>query len=166
MVMLSLALPWGSPALYGAEAGPGLRMGQGWMRRAASPVLTPLSPQAQPTDMRALQDFEEPDKLHIQMNDIITVIEGRYSMGWEGRCCMAGSGTRISCQLQGCQPAWGPQERGDCEHWQSCGEQGALPLQHSAVGSLQCGGQPCPCCPPRPPPLTHPTVPCPRAAPC
>lgn len=33
--------------------------------------------QAQPTDMRALQDFEEPDKLHIQMNDVITVIEGR-----------------------------------------------------------------------------------------
>ncbi|XP_009078635.1 PREDICTED: activated CDC42 kinase 1, partial [Acanthisitta chloris] len=26
--------------------------------------------EAQPTDMRALQDFEEPDKLHIQMNDI------------------------------------------------------------------------------------------------
>lgn len=34
--------------------------------------------------MRALQDFEEPDKLHIQMNDIITVIEGRYCSGWEG----------------------------------------------------------------------------------
>lgn len=34
-------------------------------------------PQAQPTDMRALQDFEEPDKLHIQMNDVITIIEGR-----------------------------------------------------------------------------------------
>lgn len=40
-------------------------------------ALTPPSLQAQPTDMRALQDFEEPDKLHIQMNDIITVIEGR-----------------------------------------------------------------------------------------
>lgn len=40
-------------------------------------ALTPLCPQAQPTDMRALQDFEEPDKLHIQMNDVITVIEGR-----------------------------------------------------------------------------------------
>lgn len=79
MVMLSLALSWGSPALYGAGACPGLKMGQGWTRRAASTVLTPLSPQAQPTDMRALQDFEEPDKLHIQMNDIITVIEGRYS---------------------------------------------------------------------------------------
>ncbi|NXD00161.1 ACK1 kinase, partial [Certhia familiaris] len=40
--------------------------------------------EAQPTDMRALQDFEEPDKLHIQMNDIITVIEGRYCMGgWQ-----------------------------------------------------------------------------------
>uniref|UniRef100_H3AAW0 Tyrosine kinase, non-receptor, 2b n=1 Tax=Latimeria chalumnae TaxID=7897 RepID=H3AAW0_LATCH len=32
--------------------------------------------EAQPTDMRALQDFEEPDKLLIQMNDVITVIEG------------------------------------------------------------------------------------------
>ncbi|KAI4904694.1 hypothetical protein NFI96_027264, partial [Prochilodus magdalenae] len=30
-----------------------------------------------PTDMRALQDFDEPDKLHIQMNDVITIIEGR-----------------------------------------------------------------------------------------
>ncbi|XP_048810518.1 activated CDC42 kinase 1 isoform X3 [Lagopus muta] len=37
--------------------------------------------EAQPTDMRALQDFEEPDKLHIQMNDIITVIEGRLYLG-------------------------------------------------------------------------------------
>uniref|UniRef100_A0A8B9ED90 non-specific protein-tyrosine kinase n=2 Tax=Anser cygnoides TaxID=8845 RepID=A0A8B9ED90_ANSCY len=47
-------------------------------------VLTPSPspPQAQPTDMRALQDFEEPDKLHIQMNDIITVIEGRAENYW------------------------------------------------------------------------------------
>lgn len=30
-----------------------------------------------PTDMRALQDFEEEDKLHIQANDVITIIEGR-----------------------------------------------------------------------------------------
>lgn len=30
-----------------------------------------------PTDMRALQDFDEPDKLEIQMNDVITIIEGR-----------------------------------------------------------------------------------------
>nr|XP_021136238.1 activated CDC42 kinase 1 isoform X3 [Columba livia] len=37
--------------------------------------------EAQPTDMRALQDFEEADKLHIQMNDIITVIEGRLYLG-------------------------------------------------------------------------------------
>nr|XP_020032091.1 activated CDC42 kinase 1 isoform X11 [Castor canadensis] len=37
--------------------------------------------EAQPTDMRALQDFEEPDKLHIQMNDVITVIEGRLYLG-------------------------------------------------------------------------------------
>ncbi|XP_066475599.1 activated CDC42 kinase 1 isoform X2 [Tiliqua scincoides] len=38
--------------------------------------------EAQPTDMCALQDFEEPDKLHIQMNDIITVIEGRAENYW------------------------------------------------------------------------------------
>lgn len=55
-------------------------------------VLTPSPspPQAQPTDMRALQDFEEPDKLHIQMNDIITVIEGRYCTAGEGTCQPAG----------------------------------------------------------------------------
>lgn len=40
-------------------------------------VSSAFLPQAQPTDMRALQDFDEPDKLHIEMNDIITVIEGR-----------------------------------------------------------------------------------------
>ncbi|PIO30281.1 hypothetical protein AB205_0164520, partial [Aquarana catesbeiana] len=41
--------------------------------------------EAQPTDMRALQDFQEPDKLHIQINDVITVIEGRYQFPptWE-----------------------------------------------------------------------------------
>ncbi|KAM8953087.1 activated CDC42 kinase 1 [Pelodytes ibericus] len=38
--------------------------------------------EAQPTDMRALQDFEEPDKLDIQMNDVITVIEGRAENYW------------------------------------------------------------------------------------
>ncbi|XP_054840114.1 activated CDC42 kinase 1 isoform X2 [Eublepharis macularius] len=38
--------------------------------------------EAQPTDMRALQDFEEPDKLLIQMSDIITVIEGRAENYW------------------------------------------------------------------------------------
>ncbi|XP_064418366.1 tyrosine kinase, non-receptor, 2b isoform X2 [Latimeria chalumnae] len=38
--------------------------------------------EAQPTDMRALQDFEEPDKLLIQMNDVITVIEGRAENYW------------------------------------------------------------------------------------
>ncbi|XP_062987832.1 activated CDC42 kinase 1 isoform X2 [Elgaria multicarinata webbii] len=38
--------------------------------------------EAQPTDMRALQDFEEPDKLLIEMNDIITVIEGRAENYW------------------------------------------------------------------------------------
>lgn len=30
-----------------------------------------------PTDMKALQDFEEEDKLQIKMNDVITIIEGR-----------------------------------------------------------------------------------------
>lgn len=30
-----------------------------------------------PTEMRALQDFDEPDKLHIQIDDVITIIEGR-----------------------------------------------------------------------------------------
>lgn len=30
-----------------------------------------------PTDMRALQDFEEEGKLQIKMNDVITIIEGR-----------------------------------------------------------------------------------------
>uniref|UniRef100_A0A8C1MJ74 Activated CDC42 kinase 1 n=1 Tax=Cyprinus carpio TaxID=7962 RepID=A0A8C1MJ74_CYPCA len=35
-----------------------------------------------PTDMRALQDFNEPDKLQIQMNDVITIIEGRAENYW------------------------------------------------------------------------------------
>ncbi|KAI5092647.1 activated CDC42 kinase 1 isoform X3, partial [Silurus meridionalis] len=34
-----------------------------------------------PTDMRALQDFDEPDKLHIQINDVITIIEGSLYLG-------------------------------------------------------------------------------------
>ncbi|KAM4693385.1 activated CDC42 kinase 1 isoform 2-T2 [Discoglossus pictus] len=38
--------------------------------------------EAQPTDMRALQDFQEPDKLHIQIDDVITVIEGRAENYW------------------------------------------------------------------------------------
>ncbi|XP_055501508.1 tyrosine kinase, non-receptor, 2b isoform X3 [Leucoraja erinacea] len=38
--------------------------------------------EAQPTDMRALQDFSELDKLQIQMNDVITVIEGRAENYW------------------------------------------------------------------------------------
>ncbi|XP_043558371.1 tyrosine kinase, non-receptor, 2b isoform X6 [Chiloscyllium plagiosum] len=38
--------------------------------------------EAQPTDMRALQDFSEVDKLQIQMNDVITVIEGRAENYW------------------------------------------------------------------------------------
>ncbi|XP_039999128.1 tyrosine kinase, non-receptor, 2b isoform X2 [Xiphias gladius] len=35
-----------------------------------------------PTDMCALQDFDEPDKLQIQVNDIITIIEGRAENYW------------------------------------------------------------------------------------
>ncbi|KAL2097919.1 hypothetical protein ACEWY4_007126 [Coilia grayii] len=35
-----------------------------------------------PTDMRALQDFDEPDKLQIQMDDVITIIEGRAENYW------------------------------------------------------------------------------------
>ncbi|XP_015216713.2 activated CDC42 kinase 1 isoform X2 [Lepisosteus oculatus] len=35
-----------------------------------------------PTDMRALQDFEEPDKLEIQIDDVITIIEGRAENYW------------------------------------------------------------------------------------
>ncbi|XP_078266392.1 tyrosine kinase, non-receptor, 2b isoform X4 [Rhinoraja longicauda] len=38
--------------------------------------------EAQPTDMRALQDFSDLDKLQIQMNDVITVIEGRAENHW------------------------------------------------------------------------------------
>ncbi|XP_073720036.1 activated CDC42 kinase 1 isoform X2 [Misgurnus anguillicaudatus] len=35
-----------------------------------------------PTDMRALQDFDEPDKLKINSNDVITIIEGRAENYW------------------------------------------------------------------------------------
>uniref|UniRef100_A0A452T7I6 Activated CDC42 kinase 1 n=1 Tax=Ursus maritimus TaxID=29073 RepID=A0A452T7I6_URSMA len=49
--------------------------------------------EAQPTDMRALQDFEEPDKLHIQMNDVITVIEGSRAENYWWR----GQNTRTLC---------------------------------------------------------------------
>nr|XP_015810966.2 activated CDC42 kinase 1 [Nothobranchius furzeri] len=35
-----------------------------------------------PTDMRALQDFEEEDKLQIKMSDVITIIEGRAEHYW------------------------------------------------------------------------------------
>uniref|UniRef100_A0A087XL08 Activated CDC42 kinase 1 n=1 Tax=Poecilia formosa TaxID=48698 RepID=A0A087XL08_POEFO len=35
-----------------------------------------------PTDMKALQDFEEEEKLQIQMNDVITIIEGRAEHYW------------------------------------------------------------------------------------
>lgn len=61
------------------EVRAGLPTGPGVSKQGSVPEwgVTCLYPQAQPTDMRALQDFEEPDKLHIQMNDVITVIEGR-----------------------------------------------------------------------------------------
>lgn len=40
--------------------------------------------QTMPTDMCALQDFDEPDKLQIQLNDVITIIEGRWvSSVWD-----------------------------------------------------------------------------------
>lgn len=38
-------------------------------------IFLPL--QTMPTDMRALQDFDESDKLKIHANDVITIIEGR-----------------------------------------------------------------------------------------
>ncbi|XP_075954476.1 activated CDC42 kinase 1-like isoform X6 [Anarhichas minor] len=38
--------------------------------------------QTMPTDMSALQDFDEPDKLQIQINDVITIIEGRAENFW------------------------------------------------------------------------------------
>ncbi|XP_062415270.1 activated CDC42 kinase 1 isoform X2 [Pungitius pungitius] len=38
--------------------------------------------QSVPTDMKALQDFEEEDKLQIKMNDVITIIEGRAEHYW------------------------------------------------------------------------------------
>lgn len=169
-------------------------MGQGlvskWGRdgcgRRMSPLLTPVSPQAQPTDMRALQDFEEADKLHIQMNDIITVIEGRYCMGTH-----APAASFSAASLCGDR---GPQEQRHRGHWQSCGEQGwgALPApahlatcpsspgrcatppgstepwDHPSAGAQPClrAAQPCPHCPHHPPPLTHPTAPVGLPQPC
>ncbi|KAM8822415.1 LOW QUALITY PROTEIN: activated CDC42 kinase 1 [Spinachia spinachia] len=38
--------------------------------------------QTAPTDMKALQDFEEEDKLQIKMNDVITIVEGRAEHYW------------------------------------------------------------------------------------
>ncbi|XP_069368035.1 tyrosine kinase, non-receptor, 2b isoform X4 [Paralichthys olivaceus] len=38
--------------------------------------------ESMPTDMCALQDFDEPDKLQIQLNDVITIIEGRAENYW------------------------------------------------------------------------------------
>ncbi|MEQ2177288.1 hypothetical protein GOODEAATRI_002055 [Goodea atripinnis] len=38
--------------------------------------------QTMPTDMCALQDFDELDKLHIKVNDVITIIEGRAENYW------------------------------------------------------------------------------------
>lgn len=115
-----------------------LKLGGMDMMGDCVPCPHPLCPpQAQPTDMRALQDFEEPDKLHIQMNDIITVIEGRYCTG---------RGARTSCQ-----PAWGrgtPRTEGPralAELWGAgMGIMRALPPQHTWTHSPT-GGQSCPC---------------------
>lgn len=82
----------GSPEPFWAEApavsshprggsGPAVTwtaLGGPWRCQPSPPGSLPS--QAQPTDMRALQDVEEPEKLHIQMNDVITVIEGRYRL--------------------------------------------------------------------------------------
>ncbi|XP_053293329.1 activated CDC42 kinase 1 isoform X3 [Pleuronectes platessa] len=38
--------------------------------------------ESMPSDMSSLQDFEEPDKLQIQLNDVITIIEGRAENYW------------------------------------------------------------------------------------
>ncbi|KAM9323009.1 tyrosine kinase, non-receptor, 2b [Pholidichthys leucotaenia] len=38
--------------------------------------------ESMPTDMCALQNFDEPDKLQIQVNDVITTIEGRAENYW------------------------------------------------------------------------------------
>ncbi|CAL8280914.1 unnamed protein product [Lota lota] len=38
--------------------------------------------ESMPTDMSALHDFEEPDKLLIQIDDVITIIEGRAENFW------------------------------------------------------------------------------------
>lgn len=45
-----------------------------------------------PTDMCALEDFDEPDKLHIQIDDVITIIEGRW-------VCFTASSVMLSFQL-------------------------------------------------------------------
>lgn len=201
--MLSLAHFGGSPALHGA--GPSLKMGQGWTWEAVSPVLTPFSPQAQPTDMRALQDFEEPDKLHIQMNDIITVIEGRYCTGGVAGIAWGGTDQLPASGLPACVGRGDPRngetvgtgravgsrdgEGGLCPPpahlaayptgWQSSPgspEKCVIPqaAQHREAtlvggrGARPClwAAQPCPYCPHRPPPLTHPTVPVGSPQPC
>lgn len=56
--------------------------------------------QTMPTDMRALQDFDEEDKLQIKMNDVITIIEGRSVGGTLLRsdfCCIT---ARTSLQMR------------------------------------------------------------------
>ncbi|XP_076837618.1 tyrosine kinase, non-receptor, 2b isoform X2 [Brachyhypopomus gauderio] len=50
--------------------------------RPAFMALREFLVETMPTDMRALQDFNEPDKLLIQMNDVITIIEGRAENYW------------------------------------------------------------------------------------
>ncbi|XP_016390769.1 activated CDC42 kinase 1-like isoform X1 [Sinocyclocheilus rhinocerous] len=50
--------------------------------RPTSVSLRDFLVETMPTDMRALQDFDEPDKLKIHANDIITIIEGRAENYW------------------------------------------------------------------------------------
>ncbi|KAF2979440.1 hypothetical protein EK904_004314, partial [Melospiza melodia maxima] len=148
--------------------------------------------EAQPTDMRALQDFEEPDKLHIQMNDIITVIEGRYCMGgWQllesGMHCLPacigiGNGDTVSTgravgSREGKGWALSPAPLAvyptGGQSWYVCGSPGST----AWWGHPGVGGTALPTLPtvlPTPPLLTQPTVPVglpretaqPRAPPC
>lgn len=56
--------------------------------------------QTMPTDMRALQDFEEEDKLQIKMNDVITIIEGRSVCGQS--TCSSVTESHISTKRLAC----------------------------------------------------------------
>lgn len=80
-----------------------------------------------PTDMCALQDFDELDKLHIKVNDVITIIEGRWvtvarncgdgerlvAVRWRARTFQGGE--LLVARAKQAHPEGGavPQERGD-----------------------------------------------------